>query len=253
MGNGAGKQGAELFPEQEEEDEPSSGEEEATDGEGEASPRGADSQKAAPAPSEKKKKAKKKGGFFSGFGFGGSKAARSSSSARDDYDDYEDDPEAAVQAEGDNLTAKQLERARQRYAALPAATLDAVVDGLPEALAVPFMRRFAEVYDEDGSGDLTEDEYMRMVATLHRTATRANKRALAFKVYDQDRDGVVGFEDLRCTLELVVGAGEAMATLMAQEVLRAHDEDETPGLSKEEFDKLISPDDLAFKFTVDLV
>ncbi|GIY29945.1 calcium and integrin-binding family member 3 [Caerostris extrusa] len=67
---------------------------------------------------------------------------------------------------------------------------------MPELKENPFRQRICKVFSNDGSGNLTFDDFLDMFSVFSEQAPRNVKQVYAFKIYDYDGDQFIGPKDL---------------------------------------------------------
>uniref|UniRef100_A0A8C3G9N9 Calcium and integrin binding family member 3 n=1 Tax=Cyclopterus lumpus TaxID=8103 RepID=A0A8C3G9N9_CYCLU len=71
---------------------------------------------------------------------------------------------------------------------------------VPSVQDNPFRQRIAEVFSEDGEGNMTLDDFLDMFSVLSEMAPRDLKAYYAFKIYDFNNDDFICKADLEKTL-----------------------------------------------------
>ncbi|XP_015603177.1 calcium and integrin-binding family member 3 [Cephus cinctus] len=119
---------------------------------------------------------------------------------------------------------------------------------LPELKENPFRERISEVFTKYRDPGLPSDEgicfeeFLEMMSVFSEQAPRDLKVFYAFKIYDFDEDGVLGFGDLERTCKQLVQGGltaEEVATV-CRKVLEESDVDGDGALSYLEFEHVIT-------------
>ncbi|KAH3842955.1 hypothetical protein DPMN_116461 [Dreissena polymorpha] len=106
----------------------------------------------------------------------------------------------------------------------------------------PFCERICHVFSEDGSGDMTFDDFLDMFSVFSEAAPRDIKCAYAFKIYDFDGDNYLSRHDLKETLKCLT-RGELTdeeISFVVGKVLEEADLDDDNMLSYIEFEHVIS-------------
>ncbi|XP_062575707.1 mesenchyme-specific cell surface glycoprotein-like [Saccostrea cucullata] len=126
----------------------------------------------------------------------------------------------------------------------------------------PFCRRICQVFSEDGSGDLSFEDFLDLFSVLSEVAPRELKAVYAFKIYgtviftDFDGDNYLGKEDLQCTLKCLTRneLSEEELNFVVEKVLEETDLDDDGKLSYIEFEHVISrsPDFMTPGFLISL-
>lgn len=111
----------------------------------------------------------------------------------------------------------------------------------------PFAERMCHVFSEDGSGDMTFEDFLDMCSVFSEGATRDVKSSYAFRIYDFDMDGYLGREDLKQTVEHLVGSSDGTSNLktaqvdqVVTQILSEADLDGDEKLSYVEFEHIVS-------------
>ncbi|TRY55189.1 hypothetical protein DNTS_032668 [Danionella cerebrum] len=65
-----------------------------------------------------------------------------------------------------------------------------LIGSMPELKDNPFRQRIAEVFSEDGQGNLTLDDFLDMFSVLSEMAPRDLKAYYAFKIYEINRQNL---------------------------------------------------------------
>lgn len=144
------------------------------------------------------------------------------------------------------FTKKEIIHVHKRYHQLnlrnaQKITLAEVLE-LPELKVNPFKVRICKVFSEDGSGDVTFEDFLDMMSVFSENATRDVKASYAFRIYDHDNDGYLNRNDLMETIKCLCGE-ELLAKemeLVADKVLEESDLDGDLKLSYIEFEHVIS-------------
>ncbi|XP_064652048.1 calcium and integrin-binding family member 2-like [Lineus longissimus] len=116
------------------------------------------------------------------------------------------------------------------------------LEAMQELKENPFHRRVCEVFSEDGSGDMTFNDFLDMFSVFSEAAPRDIKSTYAFKIYDFDGDNHIGREDLEHTLNSLT-KNELTAEeieFAIDKVLEEADLDDDGSLSYMEFEHVIS-------------
>lgn len=116
----------------------------------------------------------------------------------------------------------------------------------------PFRDRLCDVFSSDGSGSLSFDDFLQMMAVFS-AADREDKDRkddkirCAFKIYDFDNDQMISAEDLEKVIRLLVGTNELSTDEIKQLTDAMMDEADVDGdkqLTLDEFQHVMlkSPD-----------
>ncbi|GFY69820.1 calcium and integrin-binding family member 3 [Trichonephila inaurata madagascariensis] len=128
------------------------------------------------------------------------------------------------------------------------------VEKMPELKENPFRQRICKVFSNDGSGNLTFDDFLDMFSVFSEQAPRNVKQVYAFKIYDYDGDQFIGPKDLEQAVTALTRAelNEEEVALVVEKVLDEGDLDDDGKLSFLEFEAVISkaPDFLGYSITI---
>ncbi|XP_061835803.1 calcium and integrin-binding family member 3-like [Nerophis lumbriciformis] len=120
---------------------------------------------------------------------------------------------------------------------------------MPELKDNPFRQRIAEVFSEDGKGNMTLDDFLDMFSVLSEMAPRDLKAYYAFKIYDFNDDDFICKSDLEKTLNKLTRneLTEDEVRMVCEKVLDEADLDNDGRLSLEDFQHMIvrAPDFLS--------
>ncbi|KAG7456550.1 hypothetical protein MATL_G00237000 [Megalops atlanticus] len=105
----------------------------------------------------------------------------------------------------------------------------------------PFRQRIAEVFSEDGEGNMTLDDFLDMFSVLSEMAPRDLKAYYAFKIYDFNNDGYICTSDLEKTLNKLTRneLTEEEVRMVCEKVIDEADLDNDGRLSLEDFQHMI--------------
>ncbi|KAL5005510.1 hypothetical protein ScPMuIL_018966 [Solemya velum] len=113
---------------------------------------------------------------------------------------------------------------------------------MPELKENPFHQRMCEVFSEDGSGNMSYDDFLDMFSVFSEAAPRDIKTVYAFRIYDFDTDNYLNKKDLEKTL-LCLTRNELTSeevSFVVDKVLEEADLDDDGMLSFIEFEHVIS-------------
>ncbi|XP_035666275.1 calcium and integrin-binding family member 3-like [Branchiostoma floridae] len=116
------------------------------------------------------------------------------------------------------------------------------IEKMPELKENPFRRRICEVFSEDGSGNMTFDDFLDMFSVFSEQAPQDIKAVYAFKIYDADGDQFLSKSDLGKVLSCLTRdelTQEEMNTVV-EKILEEADLDDDSQLSYMEFEHVIS-------------
>uniref|UniRef100_S4RA91 Calcium and integrin-binding family member 2 n=1 Tax=Petromyzon marinus TaxID=7757 RepID=S4RA91_PETMA len=118
-----------------------------------------------------------------------------------------------------------------------------LICNMPELKENPFKQRIVEVFSEDGSGNLSFNDFVDMFSVFSEMAPRELKAYYAFKIYaDFNADGFICKEDLVVTLNKLTRdeLAEEEVTLVCDKVVEEADLDCDNKLSYADFENMIS-------------
>uniref|UniRef100_H9GA39 EF-hand domain-containing protein n=1 Tax=Anolis carolinensis TaxID=28377 RepID=H9GA39_ANOCA len=118
----------------------------------------------------------------------------------------------------------------------------------------PFRQRIAEVFSEDGEGNMTLDDFLDMFSVMSEMAPRDLKAYYAFKIYDFNNDDYICKLDLEKTVNKLTRKEltPEEVCLVCNKVIDEADLDNDGKLSLEDFQHMIirAPDFLSFKLVL---
>ncbi|XP_035489000.1 calcium and integrin-binding family member 3 [Scophthalmus maximus] len=124
-----------------------------------------------------------------------------------------------------------------------------LIGSMPELKDNPFRQRIAEVFSEDGEGNMTLDDFLDMFSVLSEMAPRDLKAFYAFKIYDFNDDDFLCKSDLEKTLNKLTRneLTEDEVRMVCEKVIDEADLDNDGRLSLEDFQQMIvrAPDFLS--------
>ncbi|KAM8962209.1 LOW QUALITY PROTEIN: calcium and integrin-binding family member 3-like [Pelodytes ibericus] len=124
-----------------------------------------------------------------------------------------------------------------------------LIGSMPELKDNPFRQRIAEVFSEDGEGNMTLDDFLDMFSVLSEMAPRDLKAYYAFKIYDFNNDDYICKSDLEKTLNKLTRneLTPEEVYLVCEKVIDEADVDNDGKLSLEDFQHMIvrAPDFLS--------
>jgi len=112
---------------------------------------------------------------------------------------------------------------------------------LPELQNNPLVKRVADVFDKDGSGDVDFTEFLQGLSTFGSKVEKTEKLRFAFQIYDVDGDGFISREELFMVLQMMVGKNlkEEQLHYIVNRTLAYADKDLDGRISFEEFESII--------------
>uniref|UniRef100_U3IN16 Calcium and integrin binding family member 3 n=2 Tax=Anatidae TaxID=8830 RepID=U3IN16_ANAPP len=124
-----------------------------------------------------------------------------------------------------------------------------LIGSMPELKDNPFRQRIAEVFSEDGDGNMTLDDFLDMFSVLSEMAPRDLKAYYAFKIYDFNNDDYICKSDLEKTVNKLTRneLTPEEVRLVCEKVIYEADLDNDGKLSLEDFQHMIirAPDFLS--------
>uniref|UniRef100_K7GDU6 Calcium and integrin binding family member 3 n=2 Tax=Pelodiscus sinensis TaxID=13735 RepID=K7GDU6_PELSI len=124
-----------------------------------------------------------------------------------------------------------------------------LIGSMPELKDNPFRQRIAEVFSEDGDGNMTLDDFLDMFSVLSEMAPRDLKAYYAFKIYDFNNDDYICKSDLEKTVNKLTRneLTPEEVCLVCDKVIDEADQDNDGKLSVEDFQHMIirAPDFLS--------
>eukprot|EP00128_Syssomonas_multiformis_P012883 Colp12_sorted_trinity150504_noHs@7647 len=113
---------------------------------------------------------------------------------------------------------------------------------MKELSANPFKERICQVFSDDGSGNLTFEDFLDMLSVFSEGATRDVKASYAFRLYDFDGDEYIDRSDLIATLQLLTAGQlteEEMNTI-TDKIMEESDLDGDERISYLEFEHVVA-------------
>lgn len=105
------------------------------------------------------------------------------------------------------FTRKEILKLHTRFQALSAQGFHSLtakeVMNIEEMRANPFAPRICELFSEDGSGDLSFEKFLNMMAVFSHRTDPEIKMTWAFAIWDFDGDDVIGPGDIKKGLDLM--------------------------------------------------
>ncbi|XP_066485159.1 calcium and integrin-binding family member 3 isoform X1 [Tiliqua scincoides] len=124
-----------------------------------------------------------------------------------------------------------------------------LISSMPELKDNPFRQRIAEVFSEDGEGNMTLDDFLDMFSVMSEMAPRDLKAYYAFRIYDFNDDGYICKLDLEKTVNKLTRKEltPEEVCLVCNKVIDEADLDNDGKLSLEDFQHMIvrAPDFLS--------
>uniref|UniRef100_A0AC35TIP3 Calcium and integrin-binding family member 2 n=1 Tax=Rhabditophanes sp. KR3021 TaxID=114890 RepID=A0AC35TIP3_9BILA len=116
------------------------------------------------------------------------------------------------------------------------------VEKMPELKENPFRRRICQVFSEDGSGNLTFDDFLDMFSVFSEMAPLQLKLRYAFKIYDFDNDEQIGHDDLSKMIRALTRdeLSDEEVEFIIERIIEEADLDGDDQISFEEFDHVVS-------------
>ncbi|XP_013930534.1 PREDICTED: calcium and integrin-binding family member 2 isoform X1 [Thamnophis sirtalis] len=124
-----------------------------------------------------------------------------------------------------------------------------LIASMPELKDNPFRQRIAEVFSEDGEGNMSLDDFLDMFSVMSEMAPRDLKAYYAFKIYDFNEDNYICKSDLEKTVNKLTRREltPEEVSLVCNKVIDEADLDNDGRLSLEDFQHMIvrAPDFLS--------
>ncbi|CAM4701908.1 unnamed protein product [Caretta caretta] len=116
-----------------------------------------------------------------------------------------------------------------------------LIGSMAELKDNPFRQRIAEVFSEDGEGNMTLDDFLDMFSVLSEMAPRDLKAYYAFKIYDFNNDDYICKSDLEKTVNKLTRneLTPEEVSLVCDKVIDEADQDNDGKLSVEDFQHMI--------------
>lgn len=116
------------------------------------------------------------------------------------------------------------------------------IEKMTELKENPFKERICKVFSEDGTGDMSFDDFLDMFSVFSEAAPRDIKTTYAFKIYDFDCDNYISRDDLEKTLTCLTKneLTDEEKQFVVDKVLEETDLDDDGMLSYIEFEHVIS-------------
>ncbi|MFT7818732.1 calcium and integrin-binding family member 3-like [Arapaima gigas] len=117
-----------------------------------------------------------------------------------------------------------------------------LIGSMPELKDNPFRQRIAEVFSEDGEGNMTLDDFLDMFSVLSEMAPRDLKAYYAFKIYaDFNNDDYICKADLEKTLNKLTRSEltDDEVRMVCEKVIDEADLDNDGRLSLDDFQHMI--------------
>lgn len=153
------------------------------------------------------------------------------------------------------LAKKDIERLQRRFLRASGGKEYAQIialQQLPELAGNPFIPRIFQLFDANGDGIVTLDEFTRGVEYLATLSDPEEQYKFAFSMYDANADGVLTQADLYSMLK-TLGAGnmsDAQLEQVVQSTIEEFDKDGDRALSLAEFKNLVHSAEIHNKLAV---
>ncbi|XP_055332837.1 calcium and integrin-binding family member 2-like [Paramacrobiotus metropolitanus] len=115
------------------------------------------------------------------------------------------------------------------------------LEQLPELKENPFKRRILAVFSEDGSGNLSFNDFLEMFSVFSERATKEHRAFYAFKIYDYDDDGFLGISDVKKTVRAMTrdNLDDEERSKIAESVMKECNMDDNSAISFSEFENVV--------------
>jgi serine/threonine-protein phosphatase 2B regulatory subunit len=123
---------------------------------------------------------------------------------------------------------------------------------IPSLSSNPVIKRIVEVIDTNENGKISFIEFLNTLAILSDTAHRKEKLRFAFRIYDYDKDGFIGKEDLYIVVKMMVGnnLNENQIKQLVDRTIFKADLDKDGKLNFEEFGEAMTSHGIVDKLTL---
>ncbi|GFR52184.1 hypothetical protein Agub_g14721 [Astrephomene gubernaculifera] len=152
---------------------------------------------------------------------------------------------------------KDVERLQRRFLRL--ANKDGKVNisafqSMVELGANPFIPRIFKLFDTSGDGSLNLEEFTQALEYFGKLEDEEEQYKFAFRLYDTDKDGLISSDELFDVLHMLLGNTypDAQLEQVVYNTMSEFDRDGDNKLDMEEFRALLSRQDLANKFSVNI-
>lgn len=156
---------------------------------------------------------------------------------------------------GGRLSKKDIERLQRRFVRLSKGQPRVLItefQNMVELGGNPFVPLLFRTFDTNGDNSLSIEEFTRALEALGQLDVEEEQYKFAFRIYDQDKDGLISSEELFNVLQTLLGNAypESQLEQVVQNTMSEFDCDGDSKLSFEEFVQLLSSTDLQNKFTM---
>lgn len=158
---------------------------------------------------------------------------------------------------GGRLSKKDVERLQRRFVRLAKGEPRVRISEfqtLVELGGNPFVPLLFEMFDTNGDGTLSIDEFTQALEYFGQLDSQEEQYKFAFRIYDRDKDGRISSEELFNVLQKLLGSTypETQLEQVVQNTMDEFDADGDSKLSLEEFVQLLSATDLQNKLSLSL-
>lgn len=113
----------------------------------------------------------------------------------------------------------------------------------PELKYNPFGDRICKIFSTKQDGDCTFEDFLDMMSVFSVASPKSVKAEHAFRIFDFDGDDMLGVEDLKRTIERLIGDANLLnendIQMLIQYILEEADLDDDGSLSFAEFEHII--------------
>lgn len=124
---------------------------------------------------------------------------------------------------------------------------------IPAIANNPLAHRLIAIFDEDGSGNVDFQEFVRGLSAFSSQGSHEEKLQFAFKVYDMDRDGYISNGELFLVLKMMVGGNlkdQQLQQIVDKTIMEA-DKNGDGKLDFYEFLDMVNSTDIAKQLTLE--
>jgi calcium and integrin-binding protein 2 len=117
----------------------------------------------------------------------------------------------------------------------------AEIEGLPELKENPYRRRIMAIFSEDGSGEMSFNDFLEMFSVFCERAPKELKAYYAFRIYDYDGDGFLSLADISKTVKALCrdSLDEKERKLIGDRVMKECNMDDNGAISFSEFENMV--------------
>lgn len=161
-----------------------------------------------------------------------------------------DNEEILEMQKGTHFTKKEIKRLYERFRNIDRDSSGFVHRSellkIPELAVNPIANRVVDMFDIDKKDNINFKNFIDTLSPFSPHSSKKEKIDFAFKIYDIDKDGFIGFNDLTAILKMMTGdnlSEKQLDELVKNTILEA-DQDGDQKLSKKEFADSLCDEDL---------